>query len=302
MIARGPIDPVHDRQGGAAYVEFLIAFLPLFTFFLGLVQWSLMSAADLVVQHAASRAVRAAIVVIDDEESRYDGADRLQIDSDGSAEVRDPLATILGLDCPTPLAGLGTPRGGPRLAAIRQAASFPLLAVSPSFDQLYETDSVRTALDDPGCRASMGAGAYNAAAMSVTFPDGPHSSSFRSSFAYGDQVTTRVTYAFHCGVPLINRLMCESYPALRYGDLGILVDNILRDLADGRIDHNTARQRMDRIQLSRDRHARDGDAAEELDSAASSELLNFTSLRGARYKLLQGEATMPLQAARYAYE
>lgn len=291
-------------EEGAAYVEFLIAFLPLFTLFLGLVQWALMGAADLVVQHSASRAVRAAVVVLDDDPERYDGAERLRIDPEGDSEVGNPMATILGLSCGSPLGSLGGSSGGPRIAAIRQAASFPLLAVSPNYDQLYprrETHSIRTALDDPACKASVGSAAYNAAAMAVTFPAAPGSSSLRTSFSYGDQVTARVTYAFHCGVPLISRLMCESYPVLRNGDIGILVDNILRDVADGSLDWNTAQRRLERIQLSRQRHERDSSAAEELDNAASSELLYLTSLTGSRFKLLQGEATMPLQASRYDY-
>ena len=43
-------------EEGAAYVEFLLAFVPILTLFLGLVQIGLLYAGNLVVQHAAHRA------------------------------------------------------------------------------------------------------------------------------------------------------------------------------------------------------------------------------------------------------
>ncbi len=298
---RPPARGLAADAGGAAYVEFLIAFLPLFTLFLGMVQWALMGAADLVVQHAASRAVRSAVVVLDDDPERYDGAARLRIDMDGSSDVQSPLTRVLGVACPDPTAAFGGSRGGPRIAAIRQAAGFPLIAIAPSSAQLRDADSVRTAIDDPACRATAGSTAYNAAALAVTFPSAPGSSSLRTTFARDDQVTARVTYAFHCGVPLINRLMCETYPTLRHGAVGALIEDVVRDVLSGRLSREAGQRRIERLRLSRDRHERDGPAAEELDSAANAEMLYLTSLSGSRYKLLQSEATMPMQGSRYEY-
>jgi hypothetical protein len=66
-----------DRGGvlretrGAIYVEFLIAFLPVFTFFLCMLQLSLLFSARLIVEHAAMQGVRAAAVVFGDEPSTY---------------------------------------------------------------------------------------------------------------------------------------------------------------------------------------------------------------------------------------
>lgn len=60
-----------DRRG-AVYVEFLVAFLPVFFFFLSLVQFTFLQGANLVVKHAATTAVRAAIVVLHDDPSHYD--------------------------------------------------------------------------------------------------------------------------------------------------------------------------------------------------------------------------------------
>lgn len=61
---------LRDRRG-AVYVEFLVAFLPLFVFFECLVQLSGMFTAKLVVQHAAVTATRAAVVVLHDDPSHY---------------------------------------------------------------------------------------------------------------------------------------------------------------------------------------------------------------------------------------
>lgn len=60
---------------GAVYVEFLIAFLPVFVFFLCMIQLSLLFAAKLMVEHAAVTGARAAAVVFGDEPSVYGESD-----------------------------------------------------------------------------------------------------------------------------------------------------------------------------------------------------------------------------------
>jgi hypothetical protein len=55
----------------AIYVEFLIAFLPLFVFFMCLLQMAGLHMAKLDALHAAQTGVRAAIVVIPDDPSKY---------------------------------------------------------------------------------------------------------------------------------------------------------------------------------------------------------------------------------------
>lgn len=59
-------------ERGAVFVEFLIAFLPVFTFFLCLVQLSLLFTVKVVTEHAAVNAARAAAVVIGDDPKTYD--------------------------------------------------------------------------------------------------------------------------------------------------------------------------------------------------------------------------------------
>jgi hypothetical protein len=64
---------LRNSTSGAVYVEFLIAFLPLFIFFLSLCQLAYVQAAHIVVQHAAVMATRGAAVVLPDDPQFYDG-------------------------------------------------------------------------------------------------------------------------------------------------------------------------------------------------------------------------------------
>lgn len=73
---RAPMHPhtsslVRAHTRGAVYVEFLIAFIPVLTLFLCLVQLALLYAARLLVDHAAHQAARAAAVVWGDEPTPY---------------------------------------------------------------------------------------------------------------------------------------------------------------------------------------------------------------------------------------
>lgn len=80
-MSRPPLAPARARAllgrdvRGAVYVEFLIAFMPLFAFFSGLVQLAVLQTADIVVKHAATVAARAAVVVLPDDPKFYGGAE-----------------------------------------------------------------------------------------------------------------------------------------------------------------------------------------------------------------------------------
>lgn len=291
-----------DDNRGAAYVEFLLAFIPLFVMFLGMVQMALMYAGDLVVQHAATRAARAAAVVLDDDPAQYEGASRMSVATFGVTSTESVLGDIVRLfGGELSVTGVGFPPGGPRLAAIRTAASVPLVAISPSLDQLIRTDSVRTAIGSPEARGATGLFLYNNAAMAVTFPTAPNATSYRTSWDEGDDVTARVTYLFHCGVPLVNRMMCETYPTLRLGPAAGLVEDIVEDLMSGEVDEALTLERLRRVDEARRRHERDQDAIQELEAAGADDLMYLTWATGARFKVLRGEATMPVQAASYTY-
>ncbi len=69
----GPSRSIARAEGGAIYVEFLIAFLPLFSFFLCIVQLAMLQTANLIVKHAAVVATRAAVVILPDDPAKYGG-------------------------------------------------------------------------------------------------------------------------------------------------------------------------------------------------------------------------------------
>jgi hypothetical protein len=90
---------VRDTRG-AVFVEFLIAFLPLFVFFMCIVELAFLHVANLVTKHSAYVAARSAAVILPDDPSYYG----------------DPV---------------GSP-SGQRLSDIESAAKIPLSAVSSS--------------------------------------------------------------------------------------------------------------------------------------------------------------------------
>jgi hypothetical protein len=99
VSVRAPPGPSPPRStAGAVYVEFLIAFLPIFFFFLGLVQLVFVQTANLIVKHAAVKAVRAAVVVLPDDPQFYGGvpvgsfSGQRQTDIEHAAQI--PLATM----------------------------------------------------------------------------------------------------------------------------------------------------------------------------------------------------------------
>jgi hypothetical protein len=70
--------PVRDLRAatrGAVMVEFLIAFLPVATFFLAIVQYCFLQSAAIITQFAAGKAVRAAVVVLHDDPAFYGDED-----------------------------------------------------------------------------------------------------------------------------------------------------------------------------------------------------------------------------------
>jgi hypothetical protein len=116
---------------GAIFVEFLIAFLPVYVFFLCLLQLGLLFTVKLLTEHAAVSAARAAAVVLADDPKRYEQT--------RAHELREPRAFR---------------RANPRYSAVRSAAMlalFPLIlngsvqSVDVSFPPAEEPGGV-----DPG--------------------------------------------------------------------------------------------------------------------------------------------------------
>lgn len=255
--------------GGVAYVEFLLVFVVIYTMFLSIIQIALMYVAHVLVRHAAVVAARAAIVVLPDNNPALYGDAPLNTLLMGNANVaafNNPLnAAVQELGGGTVLtlgAGGGSRYSNPnaRMRAIHDAASIPLLALAPSSDLLSKRRGLVSVLGrNIDIRRSSLGGSYNRAAMSVVFPERPRSPVLVGS--YGDRfasVTTRVTYAFACTVPIARGIpgFCKSP-----GDL--------------------------------QNDPRFSDLREAPESSGS--LTQYAQNLGLRFVIISSEATMPLQ-------
>jgi hypothetical protein len=172
-------------QSGAVYVEFLCVFGPMILLWLGIGQIGLMYAAHIMVSHAASKAVRAAVVILPDDsqgwEDRYKGVEPFKIGSGGDG-----------------LEAYENARSGGRLDGIRRAARLALAPVSPGLDS-----------DLGGALADILVGyLWTDLAVAVTFPNGVD---YKTSFDATGPVTARVTFLYKCPVPVVNKLICHNY-------------------------------------------------------------------------------------------
>ena len=92
---------------GVVQLELLLVIVPLFLLLVGLTQLVLLQVAQLVVQHAAERGVRSAVVILNDTGDAYDGA------------------------APGEIGGVDGKPYSARYRAIERAARWPLRALGP---------------------------------------------------------------------------------------------------------------------------------------------------------------------------
>ena len=186
------------QERGVVYVEFLIVVIPFVILLFSLVQIGLFKAADLLVKHAAARAVRAAIVILPDEdEEEYANVPVNTIGSGGSSNSLEVYRNA--------------PDDG-RLDQIRDAAEITLTPLSPSLES-YFADSMADALGEHTSAGSivkvLGLDPYVALTVAVTFPDGK--GGYLTEFPTDGPLTARVTYLYKCSVPIARALMCSRW-------------------------------------------------------------------------------------------
>lgn len=271
---------------GVVYVEFLLAFFPLFLLFLGICQLALLASARLVVQHAAQAAVRSAVVILDEDPEAFGGAARGDL-SEGRAET-SAETVLFGLGLPVArteqalqaesapsggifsavaqvMAPVGKRQGGARMAAIRAAAYLPLLALSPRPGALQGPGAQSLGESLPAdftSRMQFGLDFLRAASV-VTLHDGPERKALAvepvDSHAH---IAVRVTYLFPCGVPVARVLACRTLKAL---------------LSD----------------------AQGSSLAQRLVLAETLGVLDALAEANSRFVTFEAEATLPNQGARY---
>lgn len=308
---------IRKDTGGAVYVEFLIVFIPFFIMVLGMMQIALMYAAHLAVQHAAASAVRSAIVVFPDCEARYDGAP--QNDVNGGGRGDDPasmLASVFGASGGASFPGLGGGSGGggggARLDTVRFAANLPLTAASPSLSELEgdvssSRQNVLGAIGggaSPAARLALGALGYNNIAVAINFPNIQNSPSatFTTRFSRRQQLTARVTYLFHCGVPIVSAMACDDAISVFSGVPYRQVAQLTRALSAGHVREAEGLETARREASARLSRANYSLLARELDATAAGAGLSaaFLSLSRGNYSIMRAEATLPLQGTESA--
>jgi hypothetical protein len=293
---------------GAVYVEYLAAFVPVFLLFLGICQLSLIGAAKLVVQHAATKGVRSAIVVLEDDPKHHGGASRGSL-SEGASAGNGSTSRLLGElghgDAGAETAAASS-SGGARLGAIRTASYVPLATLAPppewlSFGLDASAGSLAEALGSLGVsRIGFGMLLYNRAAAAVTLRAAPRSHELASEpIAAKGAVTVHVTYLYYCAVPLASRIMCKpAYELAGYGGAMHEVSRLAQafSLTDPAATGKKLREIRSRARY-RTEQARQ--LADELDRVESPGLGLPLLLSSARFVALEGEATLPNQGAGY---
>jgi hypothetical protein len=333
-----PIGSPRHRQSGVVMMEFLIALFPVLIAFLGMAQFSFAAVTKLLVRHSAVVGARAAVVVLEESvdvrgtpPNLYgeSPAGDLQLDDSGEPDLDGLRNAAGGVDAAGSLQEQIqslmelADRGQSRIAQIRTAAYFPLLAISP--DALddgigflvgdgasgSERRSLRGAIGNTGISRIVGAFLYNLGAVAVTFPAAPGGDELRDEpYAHGDEVTVRVTYLMRCNVPIASLLLCDSGLALwagsawldpalywQFSRLGISRPQRQADVPDYVARAESALERLDRRQARIDAFDEHQDALDHAESPLVQLLLLLRP--GARYMVIGAEATLPVQSARY---
>jgi hypothetical protein len=296
-------------SSGAIFVEVLVAIIPVLVFFFGLLQLGLLYTARLIVRHAAQRAVRSAVVVLEDDPARFDDTPQGEVTyhdnsstSAGSTEqFLQGLADVLKVQLPLDdVRRMTTSEAGPRLAAIQRAAYMPLATLAPNPSTLLGVFGLSQDLGQGNSNLSqfvVGLLLYNRAAAMVTLrkPDG----SVANCVGPTEDVTVRVTYLYFCTMPIAASIMCDSLMNLSGLDqLDDAAKNAYETASGGGL--QGAREAKDG--LTRDLQQisdRVGGLSRELQYAASPELLLPFLFSRAHFKLVSAESTLPNQGAHY---
>jgi hypothetical protein len=91
------------QTGGAVYVEFLIAFMPIFMTFMSIVQFGFVQIADMITKHAAVTGARAAIVVLPDDPANYADAEPYRVVGQRKTDIETAVKMVLLVISPLPV-------------------------------------------------------------------------------------------------------------------------------------------------------------------------------------------------------
>lgn len=208
-------------QAGVVFIEFLVAFVPVWAFFVCVVQLAFITQANLMVKHSADSAARSAAVVLPDDPSEYGGEPEMSVERNrvtasdigavlgrvGSALGNKPgTESIVSVFSDATVANLGRSR----LNTIRLAAHIPLMPLAPMNVGRDSGATIAQAIGNE--RKIVSALYYQPFALALTLPE------VKGSVATGSEITVRVTYAYQCTVPLARRILCRSFDQLNSQD------------------------------------------------------------------------------------
>ena len=162
---------------GMVFVEFVLVVVPVLLTLLCIAQALLLQGGRLATVAASHSAVRAAVVILDDDPDRYGGQPRNEI-------------------------GAGTQRWN----EVRRAAAGTLVAVLPPNRPWSAESGFDIAIRSPGIETAL---------PGLLEPDASLLNNIELRFdsaSYGrdDQVTVEVRFRFPCHVPLGRRLLCDQ--------------------------------------------------------------------------------------------
>jgi hypothetical protein len=201
---------------GVVFLEFLVAFIPIWTLCLCTFQLALIAHADLIVKHAADAAARSAVVVLPDDPAEYAGERKMSVGrkpptsggligtaNEASYPYEVPRANEI-----VPALSSRLLRGvrRSRFDTIRMAAQVPLIPLASTRFRTHPDSSMRSAL--AGASSVAASFFLGLSGVAVTFPGA------QDDLVMGPEVTVRVTYAYHCAVPLARQILCSSFDAL----------------------------------------------------------------------------------------
>lgn len=226
-----------DKRG-VVFLELLIAFVPMWTFFLCVLQLAFIGYADLMVKHSADSAARSAVVVLPDDPNEYGGEAEMSVDR--KPVIASDLGAALGrigstVGARASEAGLLTAfsqealvnLGRSRLNTIRLAAHAPMMPLAPLSLGRDSLPSIGKAIGSE--RRLLNALYYQPFALAVTFPG------LQGAVATEPEITVRVTYAYQCAVPLARRILCQSFADLdNKEELGEAFLPLVQGLVGGR--------------------------------------------------------------------
>ena len=196
-----------DDTSGAVFVEYLTAFIPMWTFFMCLFQLAFIAHANLIVKHSADVAVRSAAVVFPDNAVYYGGSKPNEYDTNS---VPDPTSLGEALRTVFDAVSGGSTDLGTAITALTNMTKLPSIANLGS----SRLNAVRLASIVPLVPLAGGVSGLPSLGYrhSVSFPNSSSRPLVTGPNVFDTgTITARVTFAYECQIPLARLIVCGEF-------------------------------------------------------------------------------------------